>query len=170
MKKVSLNSVTLALVILIAGTIWMSAPAHAFTWVSMQGGSGKVEIPQNTTGVLYKGWGLDFSQKPNLTNWVHYQIPTNRSSSISPKVRYVYLEYYKSTHIGKIAAFHIYDGRVKIQEITVSANTAGSWATMVIDLGEPRSISKGLGVSIYVTSGADGYTTFKIGNVKARFE
>jgi hypothetical protein len=165
MKKLSLNPVTLALVLLIAGTLWMSAPAHAWSWVDMHGTNGEVEYVGNTTGVGYKGWGLDFTEKPNLGNWVHYQIPT----SLSRKVQYLFLQYYKSSAAGSINMIHLYDGRVKVREIAVPAITAGSWISQVINLGAPITFANGLGISLGMVNGAAN-TNFKIGDMAARFE
>lgn len=166
MKKSSLRTFTIVLALLLAGTLCVSAPAQAFQWVDVHGSSGHVEYSANTTGVKYKAWGLDFTEKPNLNNWIHYSIP----GTAGKQVQYIYLQYYKSNAaVGKFWSFDIYDGSVKVRSVNAASNIATGWGAMVVNLGTPITFANAMGISIYVTNGA-GNTTFRIGDVGGRIE
>ena len=40
------------------------------------GHAGHVEHEDRTNWVFRRGWGLEFSQKAGLYNWVHFAVPT----------------------------------------------------------------------------------------------
>jgi hypothetical protein len=164
MKKLSMNTLRILLPLCLVGTLWFTVPAHAGFWVDMHGTSGRVESPGNTLGVKYRGYGLEFTQKLNTKNWVHFQIPTTWSGNI----RSVYVQYYVDSASGEIVQFAIYNGRKKLKTVTAPATAVG-WNQMQIDFGGYLYFTRGLGVSMNVTAAGED-ARFIVSDVAAYFK
>jgi hypothetical protein len=144
--------------------LFVSSTAHAAQWMDMHGTNCKVEIPGNTTGVFYYGWGVDFTQKAFTGNWVHCPIPVTGAEQVSK----IYVQYYKSSTAGKINVIHLYNGLNFVKAITPPVGVVGP-NSFQIDLGSFMSFGTGLGVTLNITSG-DGSTRFQIGDVAAWYQ
>ncbi len=124
--------------------------------IAVHGNSGRIEFMDRiaSTDRQILGWGLDIEQKPGLSNWLHYSIPTVPFS----KTRYL-LVYYEtgisgSTADSMISRIHVYDGGTKIYENN-TLNLTGGPDYLLIDMGEDKTISWGLGLTIGIGAGVE---------------
>jgi hypothetical protein len=124
--------------------------------VAVHGHSGSVELPSNVSNTDQQkmGWGLDLDQKPGLTNWLHYSIPTAPFT----KTRYLLVRYETgitgNTADSMITAFHVFDGGTRIYQDNSVVLTGGP-AYALIDMGEDKTISWGLGLTIRIGAGVE---------------
>ena len=124
--------------------------------VAVHGHSGDIEYMDRVASTARQklGWGLDFAQNPGGANWIHYSIPTAPFT----KTRYI-LVYYQTGITGETAdsiinKFHVYDGPNKIYENN-SVDLTGGPDYAIIDMGEDKTISWGLGLSMEVGAGVE---------------
>jgi hypothetical protein len=157
MKKRTLFTkiATLAGFFMIVSSI-MAGACMAGGVIAVHGHSGNIEYMDNfyNTGRYKLGWGLDIDQKPGLFNWLHYSIPTAPFT----KTRYL-LVYYETGTTGNsadsmITAFHVFDGGTRIY-VNDSVMLTGGPAYAVIDMGEDKVISWGLGLTIRIGAGVE---------------
>ena len=149
-RMVTLTGLVVVLLMVMAGT------SFAETIVAVHGTSGNIEYMDRveSTDRQKVGWGLDFVQKSGNYNWVHYSIPTTPLT----KTRYLLVRY--ETGIpgeranSAIHQFHVYDGETKIYEQT-SLNLTGGPTYALIDMGEDKTISWSLGLTIEVGAGVE---------------
>jgi hypothetical protein len=158
MKTLSFSSI-----LFILCTFFVSNSAHADQWVDVQGTNCVVEFPGNTTGVFYRGWGVDFTQNAANVNWVHSAIPL----TLKRQARFIYVRYYKSSAAANISLIRVFNGEVVVQQIVPPVGVAG-WNSIQVDLGSFMSFTNGLGVSLSTISGNDP-TRFIISDVGAYY-
>ncbi len=134
----------------------MAGACLAGSITAVHGHSGDIEFMDRvgSTDRQKLGWGLDFIQNPGGVNWIHYSIPTIPFT----KTRYL-LVYYETGIPGEtadsiITQFHVYDGPTKIYQNT-SVNLTGGPNFFIIDIGEYKTISWGLGLSMEVGAGVE---------------
>lgn len=123
-------------------SLLMSGVCLAENIIAVHGNSGRIEFMDRVASTERQllGWGLDIEQKPGLSNWLHYSIPTVPFS----KTRYL-LVYYETGNPGStadsmISRIHVYDGGTKIYENN-SLNLTGGPDYTLIDMGEDKTIS-----------------------------
>lgn len=157
MKKMTryIRFATLAGVLMFT-LLFMAGTCPAASIVAVHGHSGDIEFMDrvSSTDRQKLGRGLDFVQNSGLSNWIHYSIPTIPFS----KTRYL-LVYYETGEAGETAdsiinAFHVYDGPTKIYENN-SINLTGGPSYAIIDMGEDKTISWGLGLSMKIGAGVE---------------
>jgi hypothetical protein len=134
----------------------MAGACLAGSIVAVHGHSGDIQYMDRvaSTDLQKLGWGLDFIQNSGVANWIHYSIPTIPFT----KTRYL-LVYYQTGITGETAdssinKFHVWDGPTKIYENN-SVSLTGGPAYAIIDMGEDKTISWGLGLSIEVGAGVE---------------
>lgn len=124
--------------------------------IAVHGHSGDVEFTDRIINInRYKfGWGLDIEQSPGLGNWIHYSIPTIPFT----KTRYLLVRYETGisgeTADSMITNLHVYDGENLIYAKN-SITLTGGPAITIIDMGEDKNISWGLGLSIGIGAGVE---------------
>ena len=130
-------------------TLFVSNSAYAAQWADEHGTNCVVEYPGNTFNgnIFYKGWGLDFTERPSLGNWVHCPVQVTGAE----QVRYVYVRYWKSSTASRIWRVDFYNGGQFVQAITPPAGVAG-WNQFVLDLGAFKSFTNGLGISLGIAT------------------
>lgn len=132
----------------LSGSVWAGAI------VAVHGHSGNIEYPDRvyygTSTRHLAGWGLDFKQKGNTDNWIHYSIPTPLFS----KTRYLAIRFKTGSVESQIHAIHVYNGGTKIYDsgsLDLYGDTYGnSGAWYIVDMGSDKTIDKALGLSINV--------------------
>jgi hypothetical protein len=145
---------TLAGVLMIVSLVTAGA-CMAGGIVAVHGHSGQIVLLNNlaNTNQYYLGWGLDLDQKPGLANWLHYSIPTIPFT----KTRYLLVRYQTgipgSTADSMISHLHVFDGETRIYATDV--NLTGGPAYALIDMGEDKTISWGLGLTIGIGAGVE---------------
>lgn len=162
MKKLSLSSVVF--ILLLAGALFLPGPGYAAPfWSFLQGTNCVVEYPENTFNNDYKGWGLDFYEVANTSNWVHCSVPSVLSR-VSGRI------YFQLYHVGggSIATIHLYNGHTRTHVLTAPALVAG-WNTINITLPADYFFSVGLGISVNVVANATANTRFVFGTAGAYF-
>jgi len=134
----------------------MAGACLAGSVVAVHGHSGDIEFMDRvaSTDRQKMGWGLDFTQNSGLKNWIHYSIPTIPFT----KTRYL-LVYYETGITGEtadsiITQFHVYDGPTRIY-LNTSVDLTGGPAYAIIDMGEDKTISWGLGLSMEIGAGVE---------------
>jgi len=146
---------TLASVLMIFSLITAGA-CMAGGIVAVHGHSGQVEFMDNfaNTNRYYLGWGLDLDQKPGLGNWLHYSIPTIPGT----KTRYLLVRYETGTPGNSadsmITALHVFDGETRIYQHNSLVLTGGPTYAL-IDMGEDKTISWGLGLTLGIGAGVE---------------
>jgi hypothetical protein len=146
---------TLAGVLLIVSLVAAGA-CLAGSIVAVHGHSGHVELLNNLarTDQIYLGWGLDIDQKPGLGNWLHYSIPTIPGT----KTRYLLVRYETGTPGNSadsiISHLHVFDGGVRIYQ-NDSVHLTGGPNYAIIDMGEDKTISWGLGLTLGIGAGVE---------------
>lgn len=142
--------------VLMVFSLAMAGTCLAFNIVAVHGHSGDIEYMDrvSSTDRQKLGWGLDFTQNSGSSNWIHYSIPTVPFT----KTRYLLVRYETGitgeTADSSITAFHVYDGGTKIYEDN-SVSLTGGPDHVLIDMGEDKTISWGLGLSIKVGAGVE---------------
>lgn len=137
-------------IVIIGITIAFNNPACA-TWKTIHGHTGHLEYPSNiTSNVIYKGWGMDFTQYPNTINWVHWGFETLYSSP-SSQVNSLAFRFATGSSDAQITAIHVYNGDTKV--VSLSVNWYGDWQTRSISLGGTYTFNNGLGICVLVSAG-----------------
>lgn len=137
-------------------SVVMAGTCLAGSIIAVHGHSGDIEYMDRvaSTDRQKVGSGLYFTQKSGTVNWIHYSIPTIPFT----KTRYILVRYETGipgeTADSVIRKFHVYDGETKIYENN-SANLTGGPDYTVIDMGEDKTISWGLGLSMEVGAGVE---------------
>jgi hypothetical protein len=157
MKKRTLfiRTATLAGVLMIV-SLAMAGACLAAGIVAVHGNSGHIEYLDNVANPEhnYLGWGLDIEQKSGLHNWLHYSIPTVPFT----KTRYLLVRYETGitgeTADSIITNLHVFDGETRIYQNDSVALTGGP-AYTIIDMGEDKTISWGLGLTIGIGAGVE---------------
>ncbi len=151
MKKLVRNHRFLLFAALVlTGVLALSCPAHA-AWHMTHGTSGHVEREANVENVIhYLGWGLDITQKPGTSNWVHYAVPTLGDKKVGAQyVRLIFRTYSADAWVSDV---HVYNGPTKIKEFK------GSWSgnkTVTLNLGSVTRFNQGLGISVKINAGVE---------------
>ena len=134
----------------------MAGACLAGSIAAVHGHSGDIEFMDRVSSTERQklGWGLDFHQNPGVANWIHYSIPTIPFT----KTRYL-LVYYETGITGEtadsiITAFHVWDGNTRIYR-NDSVDLTGGPDYAIIDMGEDKTISWALGLSIGVGAGVE---------------
>ena len=142
--------------VLMVFSLVMAGACLAGSIVAVHGHSGDIEYMDRvaSTDRQKMGWGLDFTQNPGSSNWIQYSIPTIPFT----KTRYLLVRYETGvtgeTADSIITSFHVYDGGTNIYQNN-SVNLTGGPAYTLIDMGEDKTISWGLGLSIAVGAGVE---------------
>lgn len=142
--------------VLMIVSLVMAGGSLAAGIVAVHGHSGHIERMSNlaSTDLIYMGWGLDIDQKPGVGNWLHYSIPTIPGT----KTRYLLVRYETgipgSTADSMITHLHVFDGDTRIyQDDSITLTGGPNFA--IIDMGEDKTISWGLGLTIGIGAGVE---------------
>lgn len=129
----------------------LSGGARAEEWSCIHGNSGHIEFGQNIvdTGRTHIGWGLDFTQKSGLFNWVHFAVPTRFGQSTDR----VALQFLTGSVDAIVNHVHIYDLGVKVGEFN-NVNWTGGLQEQILVLGAPLTFTA-LGISIGIGAGVE---------------
>ena len=167
MQRFSVGSVVLILVCSFAALCLPPSVAHAY-WTDIHGSSCEVEAPANAT-VNHRGYSLQVDQKPSRANLIHCQIPTGADGM--RRVQFVRLQWFKSSANSKFVRFDIYDGRHLIKSVAAPAMaTVGAVTETLVNLGAPFTITRGLGVSVFIQNlSTTTSTRFQVSDVGAYF-
>jgi hypothetical protein len=162
MIKFSVKSVVLVLVLLLAGTLGMTSPAHSY-WTDMHGTNGVLQYPGNTAGWAYYGNGLAFTEQPALPNYVHYQIPVSDGKR---KVAQIYIRHYRSNTNGRLASVSVYNGWTLVKTVALPSAQPVGYLTHTINLGGYYNIyPAALGVTLNFYQSSAGTTTYRVSTV-----
>lgn len=140
----------MCLVVVISGLFLVTGSATA-AWFCAQGNLAEVQNPAATDGVVYFGWGPDFTAKSGSTNWIHFPIPgpgaTNKGA------RLIKVNIYCGSADVWVSDVHVYNGSSKVYAVT------GSWSdgykTINLDLGSVMKFDRGLSVSLKLNAGVE---------------
>lgn len=143
---------------LILGLIFALPEASSATseWMWCHGHSAKVEFPERTDWMLYRGWGLDFHQKYATDNWVHFAVPTPAQvDALTVRARYLRIRFWataEGTHQWPVITdVHVFNGESRVAQFSnLNWKGTGSWQTRELDLGSLMTFSRGLGISVRV--------------------
>ena len=125
--------------------------AEGARWSCTHGQDGNIEYGANVQAAARDraGWGLDFTQKSGLTNWVHFAIPSVHGWS----VRYIALKFWTGSVDAIVDKVHVYDLNNKIDEFE-DLGWSGGWLIKTLDLGAPVMTSA-VGISVQVGAGVE---------------
>jgi hypothetical protein len=163
---------SLRLRIFIAGSILVASIfvfcdlAHA-TWYYAHGNTGVIEDTAVVASQVHSGQGLDIDQNYATENWVHFPFVTPISDDLLDVVT---LQIWKGAG-ATVDAVHIYDGRTRIAILDGPGVGSEVWTTVYVWLPAKKKINRGLGVSVQISSGGEGWQSHhvKFGAVGARF-
>lgn len=125
-------------------------------WMWCHGHSAKVEFPERTDWMRYRGWGLDFHQRSTTDNWVHFAVPTPAQvDALTVRARYIRIRFWSTQegHTSRplITDVHVYNGATLVREFAnLNWRGTGTWQTKELDLGSLMAFNYGLGISIRV--------------------
>jgi hypothetical protein len=131
-----------------------SAQAQGY-WSCTHGNAANIEYIDRvaTTDRVHLGWGLDFTQKPGLYNWVHFAVPTVHGATS----RYVALQFYTYSADAIVDKVHVYNLLNKVKSFEGAADGLGlsdGWYTPVLDMGSDIPVSA-VGISVEVGAGVE---------------
>lgn len=156
MKRLSHHfNLFLAVAVFLGVSLTAAAPVRA-TWFWTHGHSGKIENLDVTnwsvTNNLAWGWGLAFTLDDSSRTWAHYAVPTigNRRKV----ARYIKINFKTGSNDAWISAVDVWNGGDRLERFLGLVEFGGP-KTITLDLGRKVNFSRGMGVSIEVTSGSN---------------
>lgn len=130
----------------------LSSNVFAATITTVHGHSGQIEYMDRVLSdpPYYRGWGLDFHQSPSGPNWIHYSVPV----PMFAKTQYMAVVFRTGSEFTNITTIDVFDGSTRIhREAGLNLNGDQQW--YILDMGEVKTISSALGISIEVRTVLD---------------
>ncbi len=157
----------LAGLVILASILILCGPAHTATWYYAQGNSGAVEDLAAVASVAHTGQGIDVEPTYGMDNWVHFPFVIPISTNVLDVVT---LQIWKGAG-ATVSNVYLYDGKTRFATITWPGVGSEVWTTVYVWLPTPRKLTRGLGVSVQISSGGEGWQSHhvKFGAVGARF-
>lgn len=157
----------LAGLVILASILILCGPAHAATWYYAHGNSGIVEDLTAAARIAHTGQGLDVDQTYGTENRVHFPFVNPISTNVLDVVT---LQIWKGAGT-TVSNVDLYDGKTKFATIACPGFGSEVWTTVYVWLPTPKKLTKGLGVSVQISSGGQGWQSqhVKFGAVGARF-
>jgi hypothetical protein len=110
---------------------------------------------QNPTDMRY-GWGLDFDQKSNTSNWIHFSVPSVHGSSI----RFVALKFWTGSVEAVINQVHVWDLDTQVRTFK-NLGWSGGWRIEKLDMPDPPVKISALNISVETKAGDGGKTSHR---------
>jgi len=134
---------------LLTASIGFAGMAQA-TWLYAQGNVAQVERPANCS-FTYFGWGLDLTEIPSTSNWIHLPVPTQFGGTLGAQI--LRLKFYTSSDDAWVSDIHVYNGDVKVKEFSSLNHTGNAWHNIKLDLGSKMSFNRGLSFAVKINAG-----------------
>ena len=140
------------LIVLLATLTFSSAVQAQGIWSCTHGQSGHIEYEGNIEPAARTraGWGLDFTQKSGLANWIHFAVPSVHLTSS----RWVALKVYTGSVDAWVDKVHVYDLNNKVFDFD-DVDLSDGWYVEVFDMGDPPIPFSALGISVRVAAGVE---------------
>ena len=136
---------------LLTASIGFAGMAQA-TWLYAQGNVATVERPANCS-FTYFGWGLDLTENPSTTNWIHLPVPTQFGGTLGAQL--LRLKFRTFSSDAWVSDIHVYNGDVRVKEFTGLNLTGDVTHNLKLDLGSKMSFNRGLSFSIFIHAGIE---------------
>jgi hypothetical protein len=155
MKKLIAIFQKFLLLSLLVGIIFaFVSQAHA-TWYWIHGHSAHIQDTAQIDAAFPMGWGLDVTQKLSTGNWYHFAVPSPGATlQGAQKIKVNFLSESDDVWIWRI---DVWNGGTLITQFLPPSAKAWSNGDFILklDLGSVTPFTRGLGISIGVSTGSD---------------